>query len=75
MDLEMILKIVFLGLIHWTLVPMAMTNLLAEDRGMARLKVLWMPVIIFVTCFGPLAYLITHELLPQPQAQVDRQDI
>lgn len=71
MDLEMILKIVFLGLIHWALVPIALTNLVHRQRVIGRVKGLWVPAILFVTCFGPLAYLIIHELVPQPQTQAN----
>lgn len=71
MDLEMILKIVFLGLVHWALVPIALTNLIERPKVFGRIKGLWVPMIIFVTCFGPLAYLIIHELIPQPQTQIN----
>lgn len=71
MDLELILKVVFLGLIHWALVPIALTNMVQRERVLGRIKVLWALAIIFVTCFGPLSYLIIHELIPQPQARVN----
>ena len=71
MELAMILKIVFLGLLHWALVPIALTNLIERQRVLGRIKLLWVPAIVFLTCFGPLAYLIIHELMPQPQTQVD----
>lgn len=74
MDLEMILKVVFLGLVHWALVPIALTNLIEKQRVLGRVKALWVPAILLLTCFGPLAYLIIHEFVPQPQTQVEYYD-
>jgi hypothetical protein len=71
MDLEMILKIVLLGLVHWALVPIALTNLIQRQRVFGQIKGFWVPAILFITCIGPLAYLIIHELVPQPQTQAD----
>ena len=71
MELALILKIVSLGLLHWILVPIALTNLIERQRVLGRIKLLWIPAIVLLTCFGPLAYLIIHELMPQPQTQVD----
>ena len=71
MELALISKIVFLGLLHWILVPIALTNLIERQRVLGRIKLLWVPAIVLLTCFGPLAYLIIHELMPQPQTQVD----
>ena len=71
METAIILKIVSLGLLHWILVPIALTNLIERQRVLGRIKLLWVPAIVLLTCFGPLAYLIIHELVPQPQTQVD----
>jgi len=71
METAMILKIISLGLLHWILVPIALTNLIERQRVLGRMKLLWVPAIVLFTCFGPLAYLIIHELMPQPQTQVD----
>ena len=70
MELEMILKIVLLSLIHWALVPIALTYLVERQRVLGGRKGLWVVPIVFISCLGPLAYLIAHELLPQPQTQV-----
>lgn len=70
-DLEMILKIVLLGLIHWALVPIALKGLLERKRVLGGWKGLWAIPIVFITCLGPLSFLILDELYPQPQTQVD----
>lgn len=71
MELEMILKIILLGLIHWALVPIALKGLIERERVLGGWKLLWAVPIVFITCLGPLSYLIIHELLPQPQTQLD----
>ena len=70
-ELEMILKIILLGLIHWALVPIALKGLIERERVLGGWKLLWAVPIVFITCLGPLSYLIIHELLPQPQTQLD----
>ena len=71
MELEMILKIVLLGLIHWALVPIALKGLIERERVLGGWKLLGAVPIVFVTCLGPLLFLILDELYPQPQTQVD----
>ena len=71
MELEMILKIVLLGLIHWALVPIALKDLIERKRVLGGRIRLWMLPILFITCLGPLSYLIVHELVPQPQTELD----
>lgn len=70
-ELEMIVKIVLLGLIHWALVPIALKGLLERKRVLGGRKGLWALPIVFITCLGPLSFLILDELYPQPQTQVD----
>jgi hypothetical protein len=69
MDLDMILKIVLLGLVHWALVPIAMGHLFQREGFLGRMKGVWALAILFGTCVGPLSYLILHELVPQPQTE------
>jgi hypothetical protein len=71
MELEVILKILLLGLIHWALVPVALRALIQRKRVLGGRKALWGVPIFFITCLGPLSYLIVHELLPEPRAQLD----
>jgi len=70
-ELEMILKIMLLGLIHWVLVPIALKGLLQRKRVLGGRKVFWAVPIVFITCLGPLSFLILDELYPQPQTQLD----
>ena len=70
-ELEMILKIVLLGLIHWMLVPIALKSLIERKQVLGGRKGRWAVPIVFVTCLGPLLFLILDELYPQPQTQVD----
>ena len=65
MELEMIVKLVFLGLIHWAVVPFALNSLIGRQRVLGNRKGLWVVPVLFVTCLGPLSYLIIHELLPE----------
>lgn len=65
MEMEMIVKLVFLGLIHWAVVPFALNSLIGRQRVLGSRKGLWVVPVLFVTCLGPLSYLIIHELLPE----------
>lgn len=65
MEMEMIVKLVFLGLIHWAVVPFALNSLIGRQRVLGNRKGLWVVPVLFVTCLGPLSYLIIHELLPE----------
>ena len=71
MDVEIVLKIVLLGLIHWMLVPIALKGLIERERVPGGWKGLWALPVVFVTCLGPLLFLIFDELYPQPKTQVD----
>ena len=71
MELGIIPKIVLLGLMHWALAGIALNYLVERKRVLGGRKGLWVVPIVFITCLGPLSYLIIHELLPQPQTQLD----
>jgi len=72
MELEMIVKLVLLGLIHWAVVPFALNSLVARQRVLGGRKGIWVVPILFITCLGPLSYLIIHELFPEKRkAQLD----
>ena len=71
MDLGMILKLIFIGFVHWMLVGVALKSLVERQRVLGGRKGLWALPILFITSFGPLLYLITHELYPDAQRQVD----
>ena len=65
-DTLLIVKIVLLGIIHWTLVPLALQALINRNQVLGGRKAPWAIAIIFVTCLGSLLFLICH---PQMQTQ------
>ena len=67
---ETIFGIVVLCLIHWAVVPFALSAL-AHKRVLGGHKGLWLLPILLLNCLGPLLFLIIHELVPQPQVQLD----
>jgi hypothetical protein len=67
-DVTLIIKIVLLGIIHWTLVPLALQALVNRKRVLGGRKAPWAIGIIFVTCLGSLFFLICH---PQLQTQTE----
>jgi len=71
MDLEFILKLITIGLVHWALVGIALKSLIERKRVLGGRKGLWAVPILLVSCFGPLSYLIVHELVPEPQREVE----
>ena len=71
MEMEAVWKIILLGLIHWTLVPIALRNLVQGQRALGGRKDIWAMAIVLIACFGPLSYLISHEFVPQPRTQVE----
>ena len=68
MDLEYILRIVFLGIAHWILAGVLLSDLASREKVVGRRKWPWAIVIIFITCFGSLLYLLFHPqiLAPNP---------
>lgn len=66
-DVVLILKIVFLGIIHWMLVPLALQALIERRRVIGGRKAPWAVAIVFLTCLGSLFYLIFH---PQTQTEL-----
>lgn len=69
MELGVIIKAALLGLIHWSLVPIALGGLIRRQRVLGGRKAPWVLAIVFLTCFGPLFYLLLH---PQLQTQSQR---
>ncbi len=60
MELEAILKVVFLGVLHWMLVSLAMRDLAARQPVLGGRKAPWILAIVFVTWVGSLSYLLIH---------------
>ena len=66
LDVTLIVKIIIIGIIHWTLVPLALQALVNRKQVLGRRKAPWAIAIIFITCLGSLLFLICH---PQIQTQ------
>ncbi len=64
----LIVKIIVLGLIHWTLVPIALQALIERRRVIGGKKAPWAAAIVLLTGLGSLLYLIFH-----PQLQRETQ--
>ena len=63
METEAIVRIVALavalGIVHWSLVPMALERLVDRPKVVGS-KAIWGLAIVFVTCLGSLSYLLVH---------------
>ena len=66
MDLEWILRIVLLGITHWILAGILLQDLAARERVVGGHKWPWAVVIILITCFGSLLYLLFHPQILNP---------
>jgi len=71
MEMEMILKIIFVGMVHWALAGIALRSLVERKRVLGGRKVLWFFPVALVSCFGSLTYLIVHELVTEPRANLE----
>ena len=60
MDPEWILRIVLLGITHWILAGLLLQDLASRQRVVGERKWPWAVVIVFITCFGSLLYLLFH---------------
>lgn len=65
MELEVIVKMVFIGLAHLMLVRLALENLVVRQRVLGGRKAPWVVAILFITLLGPLSYWVLH---PQTQS-------
>lgn len=66
MDLEWILRIVFLGLAHWILAGVLLQDLVYRKKVIGGKKWPWAVVIIFITCLGSIFYLLFHPQIFNP---------
>lgn len=71
MELDFIVKLILIGLIHWVLAGIALKSLVERRRVIGGRKGLWALPILFISSFGPLLYLMAHEVYPDLQDQVD----
>jgi hypothetical protein len=63
MEREAVVRIVVLavglGIIHWTVVPLALERLFSRPKVLGS-RALWGVAIVSLTCLGSLAYLLVH---------------
>ena len=59
-ELEWISRLVLCGIIHWVLAIMMLHDLAARNRVLGRHKWPWAVVILLVTFFGSVLYLLCH---------------
>ena len=74
MGVEYALRIVLLGIAHWILAGFLLSDLASRKKVLGS-KALWALIIIFITCFGSLLYLLFHPQVLSPEYQDrDRND-
>jgi len=60
MELERILQLVLFGVLHWVLAIMLLQDLASRKRVLGGRKWPWAVVILLVTFFGSVLYLLCH---------------
>jgi hypothetical protein len=75
MELEAILKVVFLGILHWMLVSLAMRDLATRQGVLGGRKAPWIVAIVLVTWVGSLSYLLIHSQIPDQVASPSRASV
>ena len=60
MEPEWILRIVLLGVVHWILAGFMLQDLVSRDKVFGGHKKPWAAIIVLITCFGSLLYLLFH---------------
>ena len=66
MSPEYLSRIILLGIAHWVLAGFLLSDLACRARVAGGRKALWAVLIIFVTLFGSLLYLIFHPQVLNP---------
>jgi len=60
MELDWILRLVLLGILHWILAIILLQDLATRKRVRGGRKLPWVIVIMFVTFLGSIVYLLCH---------------
>ncbi len=60
MDTAWTLRVAIFGITHWILAGLMLQDLASRPAVFGRHKKPWAIVIIFIPCFGSLAYLAFH---------------
>ncbi len=72
---EVILRFVFIGLVHWALAGVLLQDLAYRGRVVGGRKWPWALAIIFIICVGSLLYLLFHpQILSKDYDQHDRRN-
>ena len=66
MDSEWILRIVLFGIVHWILAGVLLRDLAFRQKVVGGRKWPWAVIIVFITCFGSLLYLLFHPQILNP---------
>ncbi len=73
-DLIVVIKILAIALVHWILAPIALRKLTEEKTVIGGRKTPWALAVIFLTCIGPLMFLILNLCYSrQPETQTEVQ--
>lgn len=59
-ELELILRFIFIGVVHWVLAGLLLQDLAYRRRVVGGRKWFWAVIIIFIACLGSLVYLLFH---------------
>jgi len=68
MDPEWILRIVLFGIVHWILAGVLLHDLASRQKVFGGRKWSWAVVIVLITCFGSLLYLLFHPQILNPDS-------
>ncbi len=60
MEAEWILKLVLFGIAHWVLVGLVLPDIAARRHVFGGRKWVWVAAVMFISCFGSIAYLLAH---------------
>jgi len=74
MDPEWILRIVLFGIVHWVLAGMMLRDIASRKKVFGGRKAPWVIVVIFITCFGSILYLLFHPQILSPGSSQEEKD-
>ena len=66
MDLEWLLRLILLGITHWILAGLLLPDLAFRKKVVGGRKWPWVVIIVLITCFGSLLYLLFHPQILYP---------
>ena len=66
MEPEWILRLVLLGITHWILAGLLLPDLASRKKVVGGHKWPWVVIIVLISCFGSLLYLLFHPQILYP---------